>query len=150
MRTAIGSDWNRDSLAAINYSDDRNGEAELDYRRPNFYCFVLLAGGRSSMVEPQIVVLVVAGSSPVDHPSLGLPTAKLRSIFSAAGVHTLGIASFFGHIYSCFKAGLAEPMKRRDFCWFWSLMACDWTVILDCDTKRHSGGSKGRGFSPWK
>jgi hypothetical protein len=26
-------------------------------------------GGRSSMVEPQIVVLVVAGSSPVDHPS---------------------------------------------------------------------------------
>ena len=26
-------------------------------------------GGRSSMVEPQIVVLVVAGSSPVDHPA---------------------------------------------------------------------------------
>ena len=26
-------------------------------------------GGRSSMVEPQIVVLVVAGSSPVGHPS---------------------------------------------------------------------------------
>ena len=26
------------------------------------------AGGHSSMVEPQIVVLVVAGSSPVDHP----------------------------------------------------------------------------------
>ena len=25
-------------------------------------------GGRSSMVEPQVVVLVVAGSSPVDHP----------------------------------------------------------------------------------
>jgi hypothetical protein len=25
-------------------------------------------GGRSSMVEPQIVVLVVAGSSPVGHP----------------------------------------------------------------------------------
>ena len=25
-------------------------------------------GGRSSMVEPQIVVLDVAGSSPVDHP----------------------------------------------------------------------------------
>ena len=25
-------------------------------------------GGRSSMVEPQIVILVVAGSSPVDHP----------------------------------------------------------------------------------
>ena len=27
-------------------------------------------GGRSSMVEPQIVVLVVAGSSPVGHPNL--------------------------------------------------------------------------------
>ena len=27
-------------------------------------------GGRSSMVEPQIVVLVVAGSSPVGHPIL--------------------------------------------------------------------------------
>ena len=26
-------------------------------------------GGRSSMVEPQIVILVVAGSSPVDHPT---------------------------------------------------------------------------------
>jgi hypothetical protein len=26
-------------------------------------------GGRSSMVEPQIVILVVAGSSPVGHPS---------------------------------------------------------------------------------
>jgi hypothetical protein len=25
-------------------------------------------GGRSSMVEPQIVILVVAGSSPVGHP----------------------------------------------------------------------------------
>ncbi len=27
-----------------------------------------LIGGCSSMVEPQIVILVVAGSSPVDHP----------------------------------------------------------------------------------
>lgn len=27
-------------------------------------------GGRSSMVEPQIVILVVAGSSPVGHPIL--------------------------------------------------------------------------------
>jgi hypothetical protein len=30
--------------------------------------FRVTVGGRSSMVEPQIVVLVVAGSSPVDHP----------------------------------------------------------------------------------
>jgi hypothetical protein len=28
----------------------------------------ITVGGRSSMVEPQIVVLVVAGSSPVGHP----------------------------------------------------------------------------------
>jgi hypothetical protein len=37
-------------------------------------------GGRSSMVEPQVVVLVVAGSSPVGHPSLrgggGITDAK--------------------------------------------------------------------------
>ena len=31
-------------------------------------CFRVSDGGRSSMVEPQIVVLVVAGSSPVGHP----------------------------------------------------------------------------------
>ena len=29
---------------------------------------VFAIGGRSSMVEPQIVVLAVAGSSPVGHP----------------------------------------------------------------------------------
>ena len=32
--------------------------------------WLVLAGGRSSMVEPQIVVLDVAGSSPVGHPTL--------------------------------------------------------------------------------
>ena len=32
-------------------------------------------GGRSSMVEPQIVVLVVAGSSPVGHPRVRVPLA---------------------------------------------------------------------------
>jgi hypothetical protein len=31
--------------------------------------FADIPGGRSSMVEHQIVVLVVAGSSPVAHPS---------------------------------------------------------------------------------
>ena len=31
---------------------------------------VFAIGGRSSMVEPQIVVLAVAGSSPVGHPIL--------------------------------------------------------------------------------
>jgi hypothetical protein len=33
-------------------------------------------GGRSSMVEPQIVVLVVAGSSPVGHPVFEKCTVK--------------------------------------------------------------------------
>ncbi len=32
-----------------------------------------LTGGRSSMVEPQIVILVVAGSSPVGHPIPSFP-----------------------------------------------------------------------------
>ena len=38
-------------------------------------CFRVSDGGRSSTVEPQIVVLVVAGSSPVGHPALGLQFA---------------------------------------------------------------------------
>ena len=43
-------------------------------------------GGRSSMVEPQIVVLVVAGSSPVGHPGARVPLA-FRAIlgFDSAG-----------------------------------------------------------------
>ena len=35
-------------------------------------------GGRSSMVEPQIVVLVVAGSSPVGHPALQSQNRKFQ------------------------------------------------------------------------
>jgi hypothetical protein len=35
-------------------------------------------GGRSSMVEPQIVVLVVAGSSPVGHPPNNFSILDLR------------------------------------------------------------------------
>ena len=31
------------------------------------------------MVEPQIVVLVVAGSSPVDHPASQIPNPKLQA-----------------------------------------------------------------------
>ena len=40
--------------------------------------FRLIGGGRSSMVEPQIVVLVVAGSSPVGHPDF-LKSELVRS-----------------------------------------------------------------------
>jgi hypothetical protein len=37
--------------------------------------FLANDGGRSSMVELQIVVLVVAGSSPVGHPRVRVPLA---------------------------------------------------------------------------
>ena len=48
-------------------------------------------GGRSSMVEPQIVILVVAGSNPVDHPifpvgfphGIGRERRKLRKAWKA-------------------------------------------------------------------
>src|SRR5437867_5317016 len=36
-------------------------------------------GGRSSMVEPQIVVLVVAGSSPVGHPASQTANSKSQT-----------------------------------------------------------------------
>ena len=66
-------------------------------------------GGRSSMVEPQIVVLVVAGSSPVGHPifksqnpnpklqilDFGLWDLKL-GIFNFVSVAQLDRASDFG------------------------------------------------------
>jgi hypothetical protein len=43
-------------------------------------------GGRSSMVEPQIVVLVVAGSSPVGHPALHSQIANFNASDSWIGV----------------------------------------------------------------
>jgi hypothetical protein len=44
-------------------------------------------GGHSSMVEPQIVVLAVAGSSPVDHPVIDFRISNLefRSRLDDAG-----------------------------------------------------------------
>ena len=42
-------------------------------------CFPANDGGRSSMVEPQIVVLVVAGSSPVGHPDSQVLSPKLQT-----------------------------------------------------------------------
>jgi hypothetical protein len=41
--------------------------------------FCVTDGGRSSMVEPQIVVLVVAGSSPVGHPASQIPNSKSQA-----------------------------------------------------------------------
>ena len=42
--------------------------AALDRPEPDAVRCPVHGGGRSSMVEPQIVILVVAGSSPVGHP----------------------------------------------------------------------------------
>ena len=45
-------------------------------------------GGRSSMVEPQIVVLVVAGSSPVGHPFQNVKLLKrVKSLQREASLH---------------------------------------------------------------
>ena len=54
-------------------------------------------GGRSSMVEPQIVVLVVAGSSPVGHPAwqdFQVPNPKLQHLDPEFGVWSLGLGIF--------------------------------------------------------
>jgi hypothetical protein len=47
--------------------DTAAGNSSLTVTQVNF-TFVGSIGGHSSMVEPQIVVLDVAGSSPVGHP----------------------------------------------------------------------------------
>ena len=69
-----------------------------------------LSGGRSSKVEPQIVILVVAGSSPVGHPiffskfhsnssseNLSTPTLKYTKMPSGYGLGTV-----FGKVSSWF------------------------------------------------
>ena len=55
---------NRERLTASN----------LDAAERQNYVSGYRIGGYSSMVEPQIVVLVVAGSSPVGHP---IPSSSL-------------------------------------------------------------------------
>ena len=46
------------------------------------------------MVEPQIVVLVVAGSSPVGHPASKAPNPKFRAPNSNLGVWYLDFWDF--------------------------------------------------------
>ena len=58
------------------------------------------------MVEPQIVVLVVAGSSPVDHPALQVPSSKLAN--PAFGDWHLGF-----WIFDCVP--VAQPDRASDF-----------------------------------
>ena len=69
-------------------------------------------GGRSSMVEPQIVILVVAGSSPVGHPTSPLGTDPLPP--SGTPIRQRGAelfpASFFLNRFStAFEASLSAP-----------------------------------------
>ena len=59
------------STGAENYWRARGKSSPLFAKRnSNFNLVPGNDGGRSSMVEPQIVVLVVAGSSPVGHPGV--------------------------------------------------------------------------------
>ncbi len=78
-------------------------------------------GGRSSMVELQIVVLVVAGSSPVGHPIFFKsqnPSAKLQILDFGIWDLKLGIFNF---------VSVAQPDRASDFgsegCGFESLQA---------------------------
>ncbi len=46
------------------------------------------------MVEPQIVVLVVAGSSPVGHPASQVPNPKLQALKTGLGIWNLGFGIY--------------------------------------------------------
>jgi hypothetical protein len=62
------------------------------------------------MVEPQIVVLVVAGSSPVGHPDSQIPNAKLQ--IARLGSNSLGVgASDLGFA----TVPVAQPDRASDF-----------------------------------
>ena len=69
------------------------------------------SGGRSSMVEPQIVVLDVAGSSPVDHP-----------IF--AGGENAAPKHSEGGLESNTASSGGRRCKRR----WWSAGPCGWMI----------------------
>ena len=62
------------------------------------------------MVEPQIVVLVVAGSSPVGHPAsqIPIPNSKLQIRDSTFGIWNLG----FGNLRF---VPVAQPDRASDF-----------------------------------
>jgi hypothetical protein len=68
---------------------EANQKASLFFAKPDANLKLALRqrsdGGRSSMVEPQIVVLVVAGSSPVGHPVFqGLKVKKSYIVTTAS------------------------------------------------------------------
>jgi hypothetical protein len=72
------------------------------------------------MVELQIVVLAVAGSSPVGHPVLKIPKNKLQAPKFATWNLQLGISDFS-------PVSVAQPDRASDFgsegCGFESLQA---------------------------
>ena len=67
-------------------------------------------GGRSSMVEPQIVILVVAGSSPVGHPASQVPNPKFQApnLNLRIGIWCLD----FGFLR---RVPVAQPDRASDF-----------------------------------
>ena len=62
------------------------------------------------MVEPQIVVLVVAGSSPVGHPASQFPNPKFQASSSSMRGWDLG----FG-FWDLRRVPVAQPDRASDF-----------------------------------
>ena len=60
------------SSSSGNHDSGQTGKTTATLDRPKCCGRFPPGGGRSSMVEPQIVILVVAGSSPVGHPTFFL------------------------------------------------------------------------------
>ena len=60
------------------------------------------------MVEPQIVVLVVAGSSPVGHPPSQIPNPKLQT-------RHLGLWDLEVGIWNLQSVPVAQPDRASDF-----------------------------------
>ena len=63
------------------------------------------------MVEPQIVVLVVAGSSPVGHPSFANPKFQIPN--SNISISTVWVLELGAGIFDCVP--VAQPDRASDF-----------------------------------
>ena len=74
-------------------------------------------GGRSSMVELQIVVLVVAGSSPVGHPIFNFVSVAQPDRASDFGSEGCGFESLQARIFPALLLGrLVRRLVRCDRC----------------------------------
>jgi hypothetical protein len=62
------------------------------------------------MVEPQIVVLVVAGSSPVGHPASQIPNPKFQGPNS-----TFAFGIWYLDFWILSRVPVAQPDRASDF-----------------------------------